>query len=59
MVPNADPQLQAQNRRSAIFLWSGVVLGFLLLAAAWFFLVRAAREAQVETVPLTTKGGRP
>ena len=59
MAPNADPQLQAQNRRSAILLWSGVVLGFLLLAAAWFFLVRAAREAQVETVPLATKGGRP
>jgi len=59
MTPSADPILRAQNRRSAILLWCAVAGGFLIMAAAWFFLIRAAREAQVETVPLQTKGGRP
>lgn len=40
-------------------LWIGVALGFLLMAAAWFFLIRAARTAQVQSVPLATPGGKP
>jgi len=40
-------------------LWTAVICGFLFLASAWFFLIRAAREANVESVPLVTKGGRP
>jgi len=61
MAPRAetDPTLQVQDRRSAILLWCAVAAVFLLMASAWFFLFRAAREAQVESVPLATKGGRP
>jgi len=55
----ASPTLQAQNRRSAILLWLGVAGVFLLMASAWFFLFRAAREAQVESVPLAPKGAKP
>lgn len=48
-----------QNRRSAVLLWLGVMFGFLVLASAWFFLVRAAREADVKSVPLATQGAKP
>ena len=54
-----SPTLQAQNRRSAILLWLSVAGVFLLMASAWFFLFRAAREAQVESVPLAPKGAKP
>ncbi len=57
--PAEAPILQVQNRRSAILLWLGVTLVFLMLATAWFFLIRAAREANVESVPLATPGGKP
>jgi hypothetical protein len=61
MEPSADLNQadRVQNRRAAIQLWLGVACGFLVLASAWFFLVRAAQEAKVESVPLATKGGRP
>jgi hypothetical protein len=44
---------------SAWTLWLWVAGGFLLLALAWTVLFTAARSAQVESVPLATKGGRP
>ena len=50
---------QRTARRSAIVLWLGVTLAFLMLASAWFFLIRAAREAKVESVPLAAPGGKP
>jgi hypothetical protein len=65
MAPSADRNHaasgpgSAQNRRGALLSWLGVVCGFLLLASAWFFLIRAAQEAKVESVPLATQGGRP
>jgi len=50
---------QQTDRRAAIYLWLGVALVFLFMASAWFFLFRAAKSAQVESVPLESKGGRP
>jgi hypothetical protein len=40
-------------------LWLAVLLGFAALGTAYFFVFRAAHEAQIKTVPLVTKGGRP
>jgi hypothetical protein len=40
-------------------MWAAVACGFLLMATGWFFLFRAAKEANVESVPLATEGGRP
>ena len=54
------PTLQERaDHRSALLLWLSVAGGFLILACAWFFLIRAAREANVESVPLATPGGKP
>ena len=50
---------QVQNRRYALLVGLSVAGGFLILASAWFFLIRAAREANVESVPLATPGGKP
>lgn len=50
---------QEKDTRTMWLLWTAVICGFLFLASAWFFLIRAAREANVESVPLVTKGGRP
>jgi len=59
MAPSADPGSPVQDRRPAVLLWLAVAAGFLILASAWFFLIRASREAKVESVPLATQGGRP
>ena len=70
MLPNPDKDRPGLGDRSGALsakrdtramwlLWLGVVFGFLVLATAWFFLVRAAREANVQSVPLATSGGKP
>jgi len=45
--------------KSARLLWLWVGAGFLALALAWTAIFIAARQADVRTVPLATKGGRP
>jgi hypothetical protein len=40
-------------------LWLWVGTGFLALALAWTAIFLAARQADVRTVPLATKGARP
>ncbi len=40
-------------------LWLGVLFGFACLATAYFFAFRASHAAQIQDVPLATKGIRP
>ena len=51
--------LPQNDRRTAWLLGLGVFMVFALMATAWVFLFKAAREAQVESVPLAPKGAKP
>jgi len=43
----------------SVKLWLCVCAGFALIVTAYFFAFRAAHAAQIQDVPLATKGGRP
>jgi len=59
MEPSAENATSAASRQTGRLVALGVCLAFALLVTAWVFLIKAAREAKVESVPLATKGGRP
>jgi hypothetical protein len=40
-------------------LWLWVAAGFLFIAVLWAAMFTAAREANIQSVPLATKGGKP
>lgn len=48
-----------RNDKSSLTLWLWVSVGFLLLLIAWVVLFTVARSAKIESVPRTTRGGRP
>jgi hypothetical protein len=46
------------DRKSPLGLWLCVAGGFLLLMIAWTIMFTVARSAKIQSVPLTTSGGR-
>jgi len=47
MAPN-------EKKKIAWSLWIPVLLGFVIVACAWFFLIKVARENPVETIEIET-----
>ena len=41
-----------KEKRFAWSLWIPVILAFVLVATAWFFLIKIAKANPVETVPI-------
>jgi len=52
-------QEKASARKGSLGLWMIVVAAFAVMVTAYFFVIRASHAAQIQEVPLTTKGGRP
>lgn len=44
------------KKRFAWSLWIPVILAFLLVIAAWYTIIKIARENPTESVPLDTLG---
>ena len=47
-----------EGRKSSFTLWLWVAGGFLLLVIAWTIMFTVAHSAKIESVPLTTSGGK-
>lgn len=43
------------KKRFAWSLWIPVILAFLLVAAAWFTIIKIAQQNPTESIPLDTK----
>jgi len=55
----AAARTHARSHGSSLSLWLWVATGFLFLAVLWSIMFTAARSANVQSVPLVTKGAKP
>ena len=57
--PTVSRSPALRSSKSEVGLWLWVAGAFCVLILVWAVLFTVAHSAQVETVPLATKGGRP